>query len=254
MEFTKQLFTYNDISIEVNISLEDKSIWLSQKDMGILFGKARPTISRTIKKIYDENILDKGSTFSKYAPTFAKNEKVETASNNIFLNIYSLPLILEVGRRLKSPIVSIFESWCNDILNPQIIEQPSNIIKFDNGMISLDVRVEPSEKEVYLSQNQIAILFGTSQPNISMHITNIMDEGELDFDSVHKDFLYTAQDGKQYLVTYYNLDVILAVGYRVKSNEARQFRRWASNILESYLTNGYVLDKDRLINRDECFF
>ena len=220
MEFIKQTFTYNDISIEVNVSIEDKSIWLSISDMAILYSRARSTINDHINKII-------GRYDGRYVG-FSNNSVTRP------IKIFALPIVLEVGRRLKSPIVDVFEERCNDILNPQIIEQPSNIIKFDNGMISLDVRVEPSEKEVYLSQNQIAILFGTSQPNISMHITNIMDEGELDFDSVHKDFLYTAQDGKQYLVTYYNLDVILAVGYRVKSNEARQFRRWASNILESY--------------------
>ena len=232
MEFTKQLFTYNDISIEVNISLEDKSIWLSQKDMGILFGKARPTISRTIKKIYDENILDKGSTFSKYAPTFAKNEKVETGSNNIFLNIYSLPLILEVGRRLKSPIVSIFESWCNDILNPQIIEQPSNIIKFDNGIISLDVRVEPDEETVYLSQSQIALLFSSTQQNISLHISNIYDSGELEKGATHKESLLVQIEGGREItrsVDLYNLDMIISIGYRVNSKRGIEFRKLNGN-------------------------
>ena len=252
MEFIKQTFSYNNISIEVNVSTEDKSIWLSQKDMTILYGYAKATISKWVVVLFKEQSKSTEMTSKSTFRRFAFSDINGKSDKPIYH--YNLPLILEVGRRLKSPIVNIFESWCNDILNPQIIESPSNIIKFDNGIISLDVRVEPSEKEVYLSQNQIAILFGTSQPNISMHITNIMDEGELDFDSVHKDFLYTAQDGKQYLVTYYNLDVILAVGYRVKSNEARQFRRWASNILESYLNNGYLLDKDILINRDECFF
>ena len=240
MEFTKQLFTYNDISIEVNISLEDKSIWLSQKDMGILFGKARPTISRTIKKIYDENILDKGSTFSKYAPTFAKNEKVETASNNIFLNIYSLPLILEVGRRLKSPIVSIFESWCNDILNPQIIEQPSNIIKFDNGMISLDVRVEPDEETVWLTKDQLVILFATTRQNIEYHLNNIYDSGELEKGATCKEILQVQIEGGREVSRYieiYNLDVVIYLGFKIDSVRGIEFRKWAFRVLKQYVND-----------------
>ena len=162
---------------------------------------------------------------------------------------YNLPLILEVGRRLKSPIVSIFKSWCNDILNPQIIEQPSNIIKFDNGIISLDVRVEPDEETVWLNQEQLALLFDTTKANISMHISNIYDSGEIEKGATVKDFLIVQNEGGRSVsrfVSHYNLDMIISLGYRINTRRGIEFRKWATRVLKTYLINGYVIDSNRV--------
>ena len=103
---------------------------------------------------------------------------------------------------------------------------------------------------VWLNQQSIAELFGTSIPNISIHISNIFKENELDKDSVIKDYLTTASDGKPYHVMFYSLPMILAMGYRVKGIRGIQFRRWATEHLSEYLVKGFTMDDERLKNPD----
>ena len=101
---------------------------------------------------------------------------------------------------------------------------------------------------VWLSIDQMAELFQRDKSIISRHIKNIFIEGELQRDSVVAKFATTATDGKVYKVDYYNLDVIISVGYRVKSNRGTQFRIWATGILKEYMRKGFTLDDDRLKN------
>lgn len=101
---------------------------------------------------------------------------------------------------------------------------------------------------VWLNQQQLAELFVTSVPNISMHISNILKEGELSKDSVIKDYLSTAADGKQYSVSFYSLEMILAIGFRVRSARGTHFRQWANRNLTEFLVKGFVMDDERLKN------
>ncbi len=101
-----------------------------------------------------------------------------------------------------------------------------------------------------MSQNQLAELFDTSVPNMSMHISNILKEKELDRNSVIKNYLTTASDGRQYDVTFYSLDMILAIGFRVRSKRGTQFRIWANQNLKEYMIKGFVMDDERLKNPD----
>lgn len=101
---------------------------------------------------------------------------------------------------------------------------------------------------VWLSIDQMAELFQRDKSIISRHIKNIFIEGELQRDSVVAKFATTASDGKVYNVDYYNLDVIISVGYRVKSKRGTQFRIWATGILKEYMRKGFALDDDRLKN------
>ena len=122
--------------------------------------------------------------------------------------------------------------------NEIILYQPDEAVK-------LEVRL--SEETVWLTQQQMTVLFETTKQNVSLHINNIFKERELDKNSVVKDYLTTAADGKKYRTQYYNLDVIISVGYRVKSQRGTQFRIWATSILKDYLLRGYALNS-RLAN------
>ncbi len=104
--------------------------------------------------------------------------------------------------------------------------------------------------QVWMNQKQMAELFATSVPNINIHINNILKENELDTNSVIKDYLTTASDGKRYEVTFYSLDMILAVGFRVRSKRGTQFRQWANRNLREYMIKGFVMDDERLKNPD----
>ncbi len=109
------------------------------------------------------------------------------------------------------------------------------------------IEVIVDEESVWLSQKLMAELFGTTRNNITMHLSNVFEK-ELSENSVCKEFLHTARDGKNYKTKYYNLDVIIAVGFKVNSKRAIDFRLWAINILKQYSVKGYVLDKERLKN------
>jgi hypothetical protein len=103
---------------------------------------------------------------------------------------------------------------------------------------------------VWMNQNQLAELFDTSKQNIGQHINNILEEKELGENSVVKNFFTTAADGKQYNVTFYSLDMILAIGFRVRSKRGTQFRIWANQNLKEYMIKGFVMDDERLKNPD----
>ena len=107
--------------------------------------------------------------------------------------------------------------------------------------VQLEVRME--DETVWLTQAQMSLLFETSRNNITLHIGNIFKEGELIEDSVCKESLLTASDGKSYKTKIYNLDVIISVGYRVKSRRGTQFRIWANKVLKDYLLKGYALNQ-----------
>ena len=109
------------------------------------------------------------------------------------------------------------------------------------------IEVIVDEESVWLSQKLMAELFGTTRNNITIHLSNIFEK-ELNENSVCKEFLHTAEDGKNYKTKYYNLDVIIAVGFKINSKRAIDFRLWAINILKQYSVKGYVLDKERLKN------
>lgn len=122
------------------------------------------------------------------------------------------------------------------------------IYNTDDGKVSVSLMTK--DGNVWMNQNQLAQLFDTSIPNISIHISNILKEGELELDSVIKDYLTTASDGKEYNVTFYSLDMILAIGFRVRSKRGTQFRKWANQNLKEYMIKGFVMDDKRLKNPD----
>ena len=124
----------------------------------------------------------------------------------------------------------------------------NNIIIYtsEDGQVKIDVRLE--DETVWLTQNAIAELFNTTRNNITMHIGNVFEEGELQEKSVSKESLLTAKDGKNYKTKFYNLDLIISVGYRVKSIRGTQFRIWANKLIKEYLIKGYNLNSDRMKN------
>ena len=118
------------------------------------------------------------------------------------------------------------------------------IYQSEDGLAKLHVNMR--DETVWLSLEQMAELFGRDKSTISRHVRNIFTEGELARNSVVANFATTAADGKTYQVDYYNLDVIISVGYRVKSQRGVQFRIWATNVLKEYIRKGFALDDERL--------
>jgi hypothetical protein len=122
------------------------------------------------------------------------------------------------------------------------------IYKSRSGAIRLDVKL--ANETAWLTQKQMSLLFDKDVRTINEHIQNIFQERELQKRSVIRNFRITADDGKVYSTNIYNLDVIISVGYRVKSQRGTQFRIWATKVLKSYLVQGYALNQKRLIERE----
>ena len=129
------------------------------------------------------------------------------------------------------------------------MKKETMIYETKDGEMCFDVNLE--KETVWLNQKQLAELFSRDYKTISKHIGNIFKEGELEKNSVVANFATTATDGKKYNVEYYNLDVIISVGYRVKSKRGTQFRIWATNILKEHLVKGYTLNEKRLKEQNQ---
>ncbi len=126
-------------------------------------------------------------------------------------------------------------------------DQQIQIFTSEDGKAQLEVALE--QDSVWLSQAQMCELFGRERSVITKHIRNVFNEGELERNSVCAKFAHTAEDGKAYQVDHFNLDVIISVGYRVKSQRGVQFRKWATDVLKQYLVQGYTLNQRRLTER-----
>ena len=130
------------------------------------------------------------------------------------------------------------------------MENENKIIIYNTDDGKASVSLMAKDGTVWMNQNQLAELFATTKQNISLHIQNILKEGELDELSVVKEYLTTVSDGKKYKVTFYSLDMILAIGFRVRSKRGTQFRIWANRNLKEYMIKGFVMDDERLKNPD----
>jgi hypothetical protein len=134
----------------------------------------------------------------------------------------------------------------SNLLRRKVMQNKGEIVIYqtEDGITKLSVNLQ--DETVWLSLEQMAELFQRDKSTISRHIKNVFDEGELNAGSVVANFATTASDGKTYQVDYYNLDVIISVGYRVKSKRGTQFRIWASSVLKEYIKKGFAMDDERL--------
>lgn len=233
------------LSFDVVMSEETGKIWLTVDQISKLINRSKSTTWRYISSTYKEIDSQNNHGMSNM---MTHRIKMTILNDNVLKNqpnIYSIFFISELVNRYVPEVSETLNGIINK--NEQSEEGNFDIIIYDNGALNINVRVSLEDDTVWLTQNQIAKLFETTQQNISQHIKNIFEDGELD-SSVHKDFLYTAHDGKQYLTTFYNLDLILAVGYRVKGKRANEFRRWASSVLKKYMINGYAANEEKIKN------
>ena len=231
MEDTK-IFKFKDQDIELDIiySPEEKTLWLSAKQMADLFQKDRTTISRYLQKIIEKQVAKNAHCSVNFAHIsgFDKREKY-----------YNLDIVIEIANRVKSMRGLMLKTQLEEQLKKDKLKYiPDEIIIYDDGVNKHELNFSLTEETVWANQAKIAEIFETTQQNVSNHINNILEDNELD-DSVHKDYLYTASDGKQYFVTFYNLDMILAIGYRIRSSRAISFRKCVSEIIKAHLKEKY---------------
>ena len=243
MDYEVIKFENDNVELEVNVSPEEETVWLSKEQMSLLFDRNRSVISRHIKNIYEEGELSKKSSCTKNAH--------EVNGQIHYTELFNLDVVISVGYRVKSNNGILLKRFVDEYLAKNN-SLSNNIIIYNNGNVNLAVNVSPNEETVWLTQAEIATLFETTQQNVSYHINNVLEDKELDA-SVHKEYLYTAQDGKTYNTSFYNLDMVLAVGYRVKSGRAIEFRKWVTSVLKQYLLKGYAISDNRVAVTEENF-
>ena len=233
-------FTKNDIRVDIKFSSEENTVWMSQKDMATLFKKGSHAINNHLRKL-DQN----GATFH-YLWIVAQDGKLREVGH------YNLDIIKQVGYKIDPNFTNEFVSWCEgqlNSLNHQNVPIQSNLIRFNNGLIELDVTIEPVENTVYLDKEQLMILFDTTRQNIEYHIANIYECGELDLTPTCKEILQVQKEGNREVtrsIILYNLDLIISLGFRINNKRGIEFRQWANKVLQSYLYKGYAVDENRI--------
>ena len=243
-EYIKETYKNDEIELEVKIDLDYESVWLNQDDLSKLYQRSQSSIAKIISKLNSNNT----SVYSKMEYTGPDGKKY-------LVKHYSLEVIEKIGYKINVDITKDFINFSNNLLNElrnKNSEKWLPIEVFSDGDVRLEVRISPSEDTVWLSQNQISMLYNISKSNTSEHINNIINDGELD-NSVVRFFRTTASDGKEYNIRKYNLDMILAIGYRVNSKVGMLFRKWTTSIIKQYLMKGFVIDEKRVTQYNDNY-
>lgn len=262
----------NDKEIECYIDYDNKEIWFDQKGMTILYETSQSNIAKRINNLskneeayipnWNTSSTKNGGICSKMERMVLKNITTQKGNRIYKINLYNhndvikigYALSYEKGEMLKQFVDTFFNNKpydYNNELSPYLANS-YDIVKYENGGISLDVNVSIDGETVWLNQKQIAVLFNTTIKNIAMHISNIYSDKELEEKRTGKDFLLVQIEGSRRIkrkIKHYNLDMIISIGYRVNSKRGIEFRRWASSILKQYLLKGYSINEKRC---NEC--
>ena len=221
-------------NVAVRFDYENRTVWLTQSEIAEISGLKRQTIATYFKRYENDINFD------------LQHEKSDIRINNKKVNVYSSKYLQILKQSITNDNVEVFLDWCETIFVTKDYDN-YKLVTFSQDNLTLDVRFTNDFETAWLSQDEIAELYGVTRENIAIHIQNIFKQGELEKVSVCKFFLHTASDGKNYPVEHYNLDMILAIGYRVNSKRGIAFRKWASKVLKDYLIKGYAINKKKMI-------
>ena len=185
-------FKHGEISIDIRFSPEENTIWMSQGEMSILFSRDKSNIGRLIKRI------DFGDRHLQ--PLVAQNATTGVDGKTYKMSLYNLEAIRLIGNRINPSLTQEFYDWCMKNLereNNGCLLDKSNIVRFNNGTIELDVTINIEEDTVYLEKEQLVILFDTTRQNIDYHINNIYESCELNEKATCKEILQVQNEGKR---------------------------------------------------------
>ena len=230
-------FIDGDFSMEINVSEEERTIYMSQKEIAKLFEISQGTISRNIKNI----------DFSKW-DTYAKTLHFCIYVNKHDTEFYSLEIIKEIGQKYNPERIEKLEKWLHDLLSEnelEIIDGDYEIVRYNQDKLDIPIRFDYKEETLYMTPKEMSNLFDTTERNIYLHMANIFEDEELSEYSIVKESFSVGQTGQKYKITLYNFDMILAVGYRVRSAKAVQFRKWASSVIKKHLHDSYYGIQER---------
>ena len=240
-----------DSDIEIVVMPSDHSAWLSMVELTKLFNVSQRTIERTLRSVNkdgnstsDKNDTSSDTTSDNFSLIRFENGKKITRK----IRHYSMEIVRQLSQKFGAKKYTNLRQFLNNYFDKSE-SNFSEIIIYDNGYVRIPLEVSKTQQTIWATQEQISSLFETTQPNVSMHIKNIFEDEELNESSVYKKSLYTGQDGKQYFVSFYNLDLVLAVGYRIRTSKAIAFRNWVSSVLKDFMIEGSAINEQRCL---EC--
>jgi hypothetical protein len=235
-------------NMQVEVLLEDENVWLTIDQMVTLYGKSRATVNEHILNIFKDGELAQENVMRKIG-----NSDFSTKPTNY----YNFDLILSLGYRVKSPQTAPFRAWATDriaeekALQIPAIQEQNDIVFYSDPDGKLHIELTYDGDTFWTTQRRMGELFSVDTRTISYHLQQIFASNELNRYSVIQKIWITAADGKRYDTMFYNLDAIIAVGYRVNSTRATQFRTWATQILSEFLRNGIAMDDERFKKGDK---
>lgn len=249
MDFEIVKFSYENMNIEIHVSSTDRNLYLSLEDMALLFDKDRSSIGKQVRRAI-RVCAENGSVCAKFARTGKDGKRY-------LVNYYNMTIINIVGLKTNPKILAILKDWSKQYFDIRDnTNRQQSLLRFEDNGVSLDVTVIPGEETVYLRKEQMLTLFETSRQNIEYHITNIYESGELDQEATCKEILQVQFEGDRQvsrLYNYYNLDLIISLGFRVNTKRGIVFRKWANRVLKNYLVNGYAIDENRALVTNENY-
>lgn len=208
------------------------AIWVTQSEMAKLFGVTRTAVTKRLKEA-----VSREAVCSEMEPTEISFPVEAPDGKQYQTKLYGQAILERLGQLFRSKKAQEFLQDTK--------QNRQKIVRFNRDNLSIEVIVSPDEDTVWLTQCQIAELFQTSQQDVSHHVRAILESGELGAETIHKEYLYMPLAGREYETAYYNLEMILSIGYRVNSRRGIEFRRWASKVLRQYLLKGYAVDQER---------
>ena len=224
-------FIDGDFSMEINVSEEERTIYLNQNEIANVFEISKALVSKLVKQ---HNQIQMGQV--------SNLETLSKKSVHGVSNYCGLEIIKEIGQKYNPERLEKLENWLYDLFpenDIDIIDGGYEIVRYNQDNLDVPVIIDSNDLLPWLTQKQMAEIFGTTVSNINQHISNIFEDNELEKDSVIKNYLNTADDGKTYKTIVYNVDMIYAVGYRTRTSKAIQFRKWQTAIGKKFLNDNY---------------
>ena len=235
----KIIYKDEEKEIEMKLDLEKKRVWITQNEIAKIFNLDRSVISKYL--------IEELKHCTSLEQVCAKFAQVAQNGKEYKMKHYSLEVILEIGYKIDVNKTLEFKEWVNNLIKEyeklENVKSPMPVEIFEDNNFKLEVSISPKENTVWLSQEQMSKLFNVARNTISEHISNILNDEELDEGSVGFSDIPTLNKS----IKIYNLDMIISVGYRVKSKRGILFRKWATKILSNYLMKGYAIDENRVV-------
>ena len=237
----------NNVELNIRVDYEEETVWVTTEQIAILFDKTKQNISRHLNNIFKNNEANETSVVKFY---------LTTASDGKTYNVkhYNLEIVILIGNKIDQKKTNEFKEYVLDIIKEyKKTHKRYEIVKFIDKTLEIDVNIDPDEETVWLNLEDISILFERDRSVIGKHIKKIYQDNELEENRTRAKNARHLPDGRQYYVDFYNLDIILSVGYRVNSKRGTMFRKWASKVLKEYLLKGFVINEKRVTVTESNF-